>query len=91
VISLNGYVCFGFCLIYVNDITLKNLLTKKQINLTMNGGQVLDMLDPFVSKDLTGCKDLCNFTQLVTHSTVFNMWYNTFEESKDQILNFIKD
>lgn len=80
----------GFCLVYVDHITLQNLLTKKQINLTMNGGQVLDTLDPFVSKEPTGCKDLCNYTQLVTHDKVFNMWYDTFEESKDQIYNFIK-
>ena len=82
---------FGFCLVYVNNITLKKLLTEKQINLTMNGGQVLDVLDPFVSKEPTGCKDLCNYVHLVKHKQVFNMWYNTFEESKDQILNFIKD
>jgi hypothetical protein len=81
----------GFCLVYVDDITLKNLLTEKQINLTMNGGQVLDVLDPFVSKEATGCNDLCNYVHLVEHNQVFNMWYNAFEESKDQILNFIKD
>ena len=81
----------GFCLIYVDNITLKNLLTEKQINLSMNGGQVLDVLYPFVSKEPTGCKDLHNYVHLVKHERVFNMWYNTFEESKNQILNFIKD
>jgi len=81
----------GFCLVFVDNITLKNLLTKKQINLTMNGGQVLDILDPFISREPTGCKFLCNFTKLVSHDKVFNLWYNTFQESKDQIFNFIKD
>ena len=57
----------------------------------MNGGQVLDVLDPFVSTESTSCKDLCNYVHLVKHKQVFDMWYNTFEESKDQILNFIKD
>jgi hypothetical protein len=76
----------GFCLSYVEQDTLGELLKQKKITFDMQIGEILAVLNDY---RIGSTESRFKHNIMVDHKQVFNVLYNTFEINQKQILNFI--
>jgi len=76
----------GYCKIYLNDQEFKDYLVTKKINHRMTVGEIYAAMEKEIERSESYSH---HYHILVNQSNVINIPYNSFEESREQILQFI--